>query len=141
MSVELADARLRLRTLLAALEQALAEEQAALAQRDASALEASLTRKDALIEDLQAATLQARPERAALPDLPAEERAEWLAIGASLARCAQTNQTNGVAVSLGRQSVDQLLNLMTGRSGVSNVYDARGRLSLADDPQRTREQV
>ena len=141
MSVDLAEARHQLHELLVALEQALAEEHAALARRDASALEASLSRKEALLEHLQTATLQAQPERAALADLPSAERTDWQAIGERLARCAQANQTNGAAVAMGRQTVDQLLNLMTGRNGTSNVYDARGRLSLADDPQRTREQV
>lgn len=141
MSGNLADARRRLRDLLASLEQLLDEERAALARRDAATLEGVLVRKQALLDELQAQAPGAAPERMARDDLGSDEQADWQAVRDSLARCAQANETNGAAVALGRQSMDQLFNLLTGRTGGSNVYDARGRLHLAGDPQRTREQV
>ena len=136
-----ATARRRLRALLAELEQVLAAESAALGQRAQQALQTAIDRKQRLLEEVQHATSSAQPERMTRADVAPDEQADWLAIRDSLARCAQANQTNGAAVALGRRSVDQLLNLMTGRSGASNVYDARGRVRTAGDPQQTREQV
>ena len=141
MDGDLAEARRELRALLEGLEQALAAESAALAQRESEALQAALTRKQSLLDSLQASAGRAQPERMSRPDLPPEEQTDWQAIRESLARCEQANQTNGAAVALGKQVVDRLFNLLTGRSGTTNVYDARGRLHLAGDPQRTREQV
>ena len=141
MDSELAEARRQLKALVESLAQTLAQEGAALAQRDPEALQAILDRKQALLDDLQAVSGRAQPERMARTDLPADELNDWHAIRDGLARCEQANQTNGAAVALGKQVVDRLFNLLTGRSGATNVYDARGRLHLAGNPQQTREQV
>ena len=141
MDSELAEARRQLKALVESLAQTLAQEGAALAQRDPEALQAILDRKQALLDDLQAVSGRAQPERMARTDLPADELNDWQAIRDGLARCEQANQTNGAAVALGKQVVDRLFNLLTGRSGATNVYDARGRLHLAGNPQQTREQV
>ena len=141
MDGALAEARQRLRSLLSELEQALAAESAALSQREPDALQAALGRKQALLDELQQTAGLAQPDRMNKADVPPDEQADWQAIRESLARCAQANETNGAAVALGKQVVDRLFSLLTGRTGTSNVYDARGRLHLAGDPQRTREQV
>ena len=141
MDRDAAEARRQLRTLLADLEQTLGEERSALAEREVAALQAILDRKQALLDDLQAVSGRAQPERMARTDLPADELNDWQAIRDGLARCEQANQTNGAAVALGKQVADRLFNLLTGRSGATNVYDARGRLHLAGNPQQTREQV
>ena len=141
MDGEQAEARRQLRHLLEGLEQALADERAALSQRQPEPLEAVLARKERLLEEVQAAVGRAQPERMSRTDLPPDEQTDWQAIRETLARCEQANQTNGAAVALGKQVVDRLFSLLTGRTGATNVYDAKGRLHIAGDPQRTREQV
>ena len=139
--VALADARRQLRALLATLESALAAEAASLAARDGDALADALARKESALAALPSATAAAQPERSTRPDLDAVEQADWHDIQSALERCNQANQTNGMAVQLGRRNVDTLLAMFLGQQPGANVYDARGRVAATAATHRAREQI
>ena len=130
---------------LTRLEGVLGQEHEVLKQRDLNRLEEKTTEKQAVIEELAAASREritlmknAGIEQnldsviSYLNQLGGEELTEvWKELEAALARCQKQNQINGMMLEKGKQHTRQLLGLLLGESDSSQnqLYDSSGATS------------
>jgi len=131
----------------AALLATIAEERAALAQRDEDILMRAVSAKQARLEELQRlARVRADALRAGgARELGAHNHPELAALYDELervgARCLHENRVNGALVESGRRQTEQLLTLLAGQAvAAGGTYGPKGQNAIQShaQPLRTR---
>lgn len=116
--------------LIAALQQALEAERAALEQSDSRALDQAGSRKQSVMLQLEQLDAERQQLIGQLNDNAATPEPEWTQVLGALRECQLLNLRNGSAVSQRLLQVRRALSILTGHTGNSAIYGQTGALHI-----------